>query len=176
MIMTTRTALPLLLFLASLAVPPSAFAAVNYSVSAGGRYHVDSTVLPDLPYAEDDWSSLITFDVHEGAGYWQMGVDIGYGAGTNDNVSLVLTPQINLLAEDKGFVGGLGILGTFIQDDEAGDDWTDVYYQFSLGYDFRISGGLAFGAMAHYPFADWGDLGDFDTDDLEYSASLRFRF
>ena len=174
--MTKRAALSFALFLASLGVLPSAPAAVNYSVSAGGRYHVDSAVLPDLPYAEDDWSSLITFDVHEGAGYWQLGVDIGYGAGTNDNVSLVLTPQINLLAEDKGFVGGLGILGTYIQDDVEGDHWTDVYYQFSLGYDFPISGGLAFGAMAHYPFADWGDLGDFDTDDLEYSASLRFRF
>lgn len=174
--MSTTSRVLLTVCLLALPLARAAGDTVNYSASAGGRYHIESPVLPDLPFEDGDWSSLFTFDIHEGAGYWQLGVDFGYGAGTNDNVSLVMTPQLNLLAEDKGFVGGLGVLGTYIQDDVEGDHWTDVYYQFLLGFDFPMGKSMALGLMSHYPFADWGELGDFDFGDMEYSASLRFRF
>lgn len=147
-----------------------------YTASVGGRYHVESSVLPDVPYGDGDWSSYFAFEATEGAGFWQLGLDVGYGADQNEEIDLLLTPQLNLMITDGAFVGGLGILDTYLIGGEDGDEWTDIYFQFSLGFNFEVGRRGALLLLAHYPFEDWGDLDEFDGDDLEFSGAFRYRF
>lgn len=148
----------------------------SYSVSMAGRYHAENAALPDLPYGDGDWSAMLGLEAREGVAYWQLGVDMAYGAELNSDVSAILTPQLNLLMVDRSIVGGLGILSTYTQDDVLGDNWTDIYYQFSLGFEIPLGKRLKLTALAHDVFADWSKLSEFEFDDLDYSLGVRYLF
>lgn len=70
-------------------------------------------------------------------------------------------------------------------DEESDDDsssiptieegWTDVYWQFLAGASIPI-GSLDLDILAAYPFKDWGDLGEFDSGDIEILIWLSFDF
>lgn len=148
----------------------------SYSASVAGRYHAENPAVPDVPYGDGDWSTVIGLEAHEGKAYWQLAVDLATGADLNSDISLMTTPQLNLMFVDRSVVGGLGILSTYVQDDELGDEWTDLYYQFALGFEFPMGRTMSLTALAHYVFGDWDKLDDFEFGDLDYSAGLRYRF
>ena len=164
------------IFASSAALAAAASSAFS-AVSAGARYHVASSVLQGLPYGDGDLSYGLAYEYHENAGFWLLGVDYTPSVSYYDT-DYTLTPQIDLILQDRYVVGGLGALATWssLPSSSTRSEWSDVYYQFILGFDFQIGGSFDIRALAYYPFADWGKLGDFSTDDVEYGGYLVFRF
>lgn len=137
----------------------------------GVRQHVRHSVATDLPYGDNDISYLLGYEWREASACWQLAVD--YAPDVDSvGVDYVLTPQLNLIVNDGIWRGGVGILKSYIADD-MNTDWEDIYWQFILGIGIPL-GGLTVDVDAFYAFEDWGDIGDFDTDDLEFGASLSF--
>lgn len=146
-------------------------------LSLGGRYHAENSQLPELPYDKGDYSAMAAVQFHEGDAYWQLGVDYAWDGGSLDpNSDYVLTPQAHLMFKDRVFVGGVGILKSYMESKDGESEWSDLYYELTLGVALPVSDRVKLEARAVYPFADWGDLGEFDTSDLDYVATLNFKF
>jgi len=141
---------------------------------AGARRHNEHSQIEDLPFDDGDISYGLAYEYYDGPRIWQLGVNYAPGPGTND-IDYVLTPQLNLMMKDNAWLGGLGILGSLVEPEEGDGEWTDVYYQFMMGLELPI-GGLNVKAFVYYPFDDWGELEEFDTDDLDYGAWVIFDF
>jgi len=163
-------------------------AANPHSLTAEGRYHCESTVCEDLPYAKGDLSYLLAYEYTEGFLAWQLGLDTapnvkGVKQPVDPNVRVpppdtdyILTPQLNLLAKDRGFTGGVGIRSSYIRDTEGGDEWTSLYYQFQLGLRIPVYKAISLVGDVFYAFEDWGKMTDFRFGDLEYGAGLNYQF
>jgi len=164
------------LILALVTVP--AFAADNSSsaLSFGPRWHSDHSVFLELPFGDNDISYEIAWEGHEEDGYWQLGVDyapdVSGDLGTTD---YMITPYLNLLWSDGMFEGGIGGRQSYISDSLTGSDWSDFYWQFILGLRFPV-GGFDLSVSTFYVFEQWGDIGDFEGKDLDYGASLSYKF
>jgi len=143
-------------------------------LGAGLRRHSEHSVAEDLPLDDGDLSSGLCYEIHDRKGYWQLGVTYAPQPGTN-GIDFVVTPQLNLIVKDKAWRAGVGILDSYVEMEDGESDWTDVYYQFLTGLHFPI-GGMQLDVTAYYPFTDWGDISDFDFDDLDYGAWLTFSF
>ena len=146
------------------------------ALSLAGRYHPLSAALPEVPYGKGDYSGMVGLELHEGDAFWQLAVDLAPEAENAPEADLIVTPQVNLLFRDRMVVGGLGILKTYVDDDTRDDKWTDIYYQFALGFDAPLGRKLTLTAMAYYPFAKWNKLSDFEFDELDYAVGLRYFF
>jgi hypothetical protein len=147
------------------------------SVVVGGRYHAASTVLPDLPYDDGDLSLLVAYQLEEAASVLQFALDYAWDAGARSNaVDYVLTPQINVLFRRNWLAFGTGALMSRIEGEGEGTGWTGLYYQFLAGTELDLGSRASLTALAAYPFDDFGELGEFDTGDLEYTVYLKFRF
>ncbi len=154
----------------------AAAAGGSSSVVAGARYHVASSVLPDLPYDDGDVSALVGLEYADEAAFWQLGVGYAWDAGTpGDPVDKVITPQLNLLFLENSFMAGIGLLKSYVET-AADSEWSDIYFQLLTGLRFQLSRAVALEVLAVYPFEDWGKLGDFDTGDLEGVAALSLRW
>lgn len=151
-------------------------AQIQPSFFAAGRYHQESATVPDLPYAEGDWSTMVGLELHEGIGYWQLAVDFSDGVGGTNEIGNIITPQLNLMFAENGVAAGFGVLSSYIEDEVNGDDWTDIYFQFNLGFNIPLGDSLGIYAMTHFIFENWDGISDFDFDELEYSAGLSLRF
>jgi hypothetical protein len=147
---------------------------------AGVRVHSEHSAFTELPYGDGDTTFVGGVEFHDTHGYWQFAV--GYTPRISDKevpleraVDYTVSPQLNLIFTDRGWQGGMGILSDYIVYEDGDDDWTDMYYQFQLGYAFEVPG-FTIELMGYYPFEKWGELGDFDFDDLEYGGALKFFF
>jgi hypothetical protein len=149
------------------------------ALGVGVRTHALSSTFEDYPYDDGDLSYGIAYEYHESAAYWQLGVDFADNANRTNTIDTVITPQLNLIFKDNIWRGGAGILGSYItyssEDPEAEDEWTDLYYQFLLGISIPV-GSIAIDVFAAYPFADWGDLGDFEAGDIEVQGWVKYLF
>ena len=148
-------------------------------VSAGARYHSRHSQFTELPYANGDMSYVLGYEYHDAGGFWQF--LLGYAPtiskgsdGRGAGVESVLTPQLNLLLEDRNFIAGVGILASYISA-EGGDDWTDVFWQVMAGYEIPLPL-FKLELMVYYPFEKWKTFRDFKTGDLEFGASLKRSF
>jgi len=150
--------------------------AIDTSIFAAGRYHTESKSGPDLPYVDGDWSTTLGFEFQEGPGYWQLAVDFADGTGSTNEIGNVITPQLNLMVEDRGVAAGIGVLSTYTEDETNGDDWSDVYFQANLGLNIPLGSSLGLYGMSHFVFEDWDGISDFDFDELEYSVGLTWKF
>ncbi len=157
----------------------SSVLAEGQQFGAGVRVHAEHSEFEELPFEDEDLSYGAVYEYHAEDAYWQIACmyapDPGGRAGI---VDYVITPQLNLILKDKIWRGGLGILGSYIEfEDDAGDsDWTDVYWQFILGINVPFFFGMNVEAAAYYPFEDWNELSDMDTDDIEYGAWISHAF
>jgi hypothetical protein len=157
------------------------------AIDVGVRVHSEHSEFDELPYGDGDTTFVAGVEFHDTHGYWQFAV--GYTPRISDKkapaeetaeyvvrpVDYAITPQANLVFKDRGWQGGVGILSDYIVYEDGDDDWTDVYYQFLFGYAIATPR-VTIELMGYYPFESWGDLGDFDFDDLEYGAALKFFF
>ncbi len=147
----------------------------NTSASAGIRRHTTHSEFPELPFERRDMSYSLAWEIHDQNGFWQLGAFYTPDAGnaTND-ISYVVTPFINLLLKDRGWVAGVGALSSYVVMEEE-KEWTSIYWQFLLGFSIPV-GQLELDIMGFYPFKSWGRVRDFRTGDLEFGGSLRYRF
>lgn len=143
-------------------------------VSVGARQHSDHSNFEALPFQDDDLTYTIGYEYHEQAGYWQILVGYTPEVGDETVVESVITPQLNLLVQDNIWLGGVGILGSYIET-EADSDWTDMYWQVMLGIEIPVPI-FDLSVLAYYPFEDWSEFSEFDTDDVEFGASLKYPF
>jgi len=152
-----------------------ALAAGSSGLSLGARSHVDHSTFVDLPYDDGDLSYGLAYEIHESAAYWQVAVLYAPDVSGVETIDYVITPQINLIMKDSFWRMGVGALGSYIRDNETGGDWTDVYWQFIAGISIPLSV-FELNAQAYYPFEAWRDIGDFDTDDIEFGGWLTYFF
>jgi hypothetical protein len=149
------------------------------ALAAGARYHVNDSAAPDLPFDDGDISYAVAYEYHEAGGLWQLALDWApHVSGTNGmgTVDYVLTPQINLMFEDRGVRLGVGALASYFGGIQEGNDWTDVYWQMMLGLHLPLGAALALDANAYYVFEEWNKLDKFAAKDLEYGVWLSYRF
>jgi hypothetical protein len=149
---------------------------VAWSVFGAARYHVENPALTEVAYDDGSWSPMIGVEVSEGPGAWQLAVDFADGAGGTNGVDSIITPQLNLLFADNGITGGLGVLGSYVEDVNGDTDWTDLYFQLNLGLLFPFGDSLGLVGNVHYLFDDFDDISDIDFDVLEYSVGAQWRF
>ncbi len=149
---------------------------INQRLTIGAKWHMAHSAFEKLPYDDGDIGYMMAYELHEGIGMWQLGVDYTSDPGNNKDATHVLTPQMNLIFKDRIYRAGAGILKSFINQDKEEDTDTDFYYQFLLGLDFPVSKRFSIGANGHYAFEKWKLLKDFKPGDIEYSAFLSFQF
>jgi hypothetical protein len=158
--------------LVSLCVPR---ADASSAASVGARYHAEHSSYAELPFVDGDMSYTLGYEYHDNSGYWQILVGYAPGAGSGTNaVESVITPQINLLLLDRSWVGGVGALSSYIETEEE-SDWTDIYWQAIFGVELPL-GSFKLEILTYYPFESWDTFSDFDVDDLEFGASLKYEF
>lgn len=141
----------------------------------GARQHVDHSTYTELPFNDGDLSYGIAYEYHEGQAYWQIALDYAPDITGTNFVDSVLTPQLNLIFEDRAWRGGLGILTSYIVSDDD-DDWTDIYWQFLFGIHLGMSKNIQLDVFAYYPFEGWAEIGEFDGKDIEFGGWLHFPF
>ncbi len=155
----------------------------NSALFLGARHHADSELSMNLPYEEGDLSYVAGFDWYTGRmTRWQLLAS--YLPETTDPaVDYLLTPQLNVLAYEKGFLVGTGVLMSYLPESdeplppgaEERDEWTDPYFQLMTGLSFPI-GKANLTLLAVYPFEELDEIRDFEFDKLEYQAGLSLRF
>jgi hypothetical protein len=173
-----------------LSAPTSARANSTGTLGFGLRHHTTHSIYTDYPFEEGDMSYGIAYEYNDAAGYWQLAVDYAANTagGQTNSADYVVTPQLNLVIRDSFWRIGVGILGSYIEyeddvveaseeDDDPDNDldngWTDIYYQILAGVSLPL-GGMTLDILAAYPFEDWGEVEDFDADDLEIALWLKF--
>ena len=146
-----------------------------HQLAVGVRQHVDHTTFDEYPFGEDDLSYGLAYEYHEGPAYWQIAVlyadDV---TGTTNDLDFVLTPQINIVLKDAFWRLGVGGLTSYTKGDDV-DEWTDLYWQVMAGLGLPVFA-LDVDVMAYYPFESWGDIGDFDIDDVEFGGWISYEF
>lgn len=160
----------------------TAFSQQHYAVG-GVRWHTLHSEFLELPFNKRDTTYLLGYEYHEGAGFWQL--MLGYTPHVsrapedrNEGVDYVITPQINLIIDDRNWLGGVGILSSYIKtdlEDSEMDGWSDIYWQVMLGYSLNL-GNIDVGLMVYYPFEKWSTFSDFKTRDLEFGFTVNYRF
>ena len=169
-----KKTLTLALAVAALSLALSPADAAN-SIGVGAKYHREHSAFDELPYADGDLSYTAAYEYHSGPSFWQIAVDYAYDVGEGVIVDQVFTPQINLLFQDRYWVGGMGILGTYTEQESGESDWTDPYWQALFGINIPI-GRLSLDVTAQYVYETWGSLGDFDFNDIEFGGLLKLEF
>lgn len=154
--------------------------AVNL-IGVGARYHTTHSRFSsfEYPFREGDISYQAGFELQEGAGFWQLMV--GYTPSVDQDpendapeIDSIITPQLNLILQDRGWIAGAGILSSYIED-EVESDWTDIYWQTMIGYQLQLHT-FSVDLMAVYPFDEWKNLSDFKFDNLEASITIKKSF
>lgn len=173
--MKTHYCMKVLLAVVVLAAGAGVAVAGSSSLAFGARYHMNHSAFEELPYDDGDLSYGAFYQYHDGPAFWQLGASYAFDASKLDSTDYVITPEIDLLATDRMWRAGLGVLKSYIEDDITGGDWTDIYWQFIAGIQFPL-GGITLDAQAYYPFENWGDLGDFEFGDIEFGLLINFPF
>ena len=146
------------------------------AITAGVRRHAEHSVFTDLPFSQGDLSYALGYELHEKNALWQLAADYAPDVTGTNNVQAVFTPQLNLMFKDRFWRAGVGLLESYIDRKDGGEDgWTNPYWQFILGVNIPIQK-FSLGAAAYYPFAHWGDLDQIDVRDLDYGVSLSYTF
>lgn len=147
----------------------------THEVGVGAYMHSDHSVFTDLPFGDDEFSYGICYNYHNDEAYWQIALDYAFDLEGSSTADYALTPQLNLIAKDGNWIGGVGILDTYIADEIAGDEWTDLYWQLIFGYNLAL-GSIDLSISVNYVYESWEDIADFDIEDLEYCAWLKYEF
>ena len=157
----------------SICAVSTALAKSNSKYSLGVRQHVDHSVYSELPFGDGDLSYGIAYEFHENEAFWQVALEYAPNLSGTNSLDYAITPQLNLLFADGYWRAGLGLLQTYVSGTDN-DDWTDLYWQFLFGIHLGKSTKPELDVYAHYVFESWSDLGDFDSEDIEFGLWLSF--
>jgi len=143
----------------------------------GGRYHQDHSVFTKLPYGEGDLSYGVLYEaIEKDTSVLQLGCSMTPEFDKNPDIDYAVTPELNLLMQDRIFQGGVGIMSSYLSKHVAASEWMDLYWQLLLGVRLELSKSLTLQVNGSYVFESWGDLGDFDMGDVEGVAYIGFSF
>ncbi len=147
-------------------------------IGFGVRYHQDHDAIRHWPYEKGDLSYGLSYALYDGMGYLELGLDFAPEGRelVGDQVEQVWTPRLNMALLDGYFVAGIGIANSYIQLEHGGSEWSGLLYQFHLGLDIPLGSSFSIDGGAYYSFEDWGELSDFDINDLEYGLRFGYRF
>ena len=165
----------------ALAIRP-ALAASPHSLSVGGRYHTENTVFTDLPYGNADISYALAYTFAEEHAAIKLGADFAPDvSGARDaphtnKTDYVITPQVNFIVKDRMFRGGVGILTSYIHDDQDEGDWLDIYWQMMLGLCMPLGKNLSLEGNVYYVLESLDKLVNFRPKELEYGLWLNYNF
>lgn len=145
-------------------------------LSVGGRYHQAHSAFTDLPYGDGDLSYGALYEIREGDSTVQLGCSMTPEFEDREDIDYAVTPELNLMFLDRVFQGGVGILSSYLSKNEGDSEWMDLYWQFLLGLRLDLSSRITLQVSASYVFESWGDLGDFDVEDVEGVAYIGYNF
>jgi hypothetical protein len=159
------------------AMSVTALAAASHSLDVGGRYYQDKSNFRVLPYDDGDMAVSVAYEYAEQNVFWQLGCDVLPDSKYREALHYAVTPQLNLMLRDPAWFihGGVGILSTFTHTD-AGENWTDLYWQLILGLDIPVSDKWSVQANAFYVFDKWDHLSQFDIHEVDLGAYISCRF
>jgi hypothetical protein len=152
------------------------------TLSVGGRYHTENTVFTDLPFGNADLSYGLAYTLAEEHIGLKLGADFTPDAtGTRDaphtnSTDYVITPQIQAIVKDRIFRGGVGMLMSYVRDNQDEGDWINPYWQLMLGLCFPIYKRVSLEGNVYYVLEKWEDIAKFRGKELEYGAWLNYNF
>lgn len=152
-----------------------ALAAGGQGVDLGVRYHQKHSEFTSLPFGDGDLSYGAGYEIRDENGLVQLLCSFTPEFADREDLDFGVTPELNLLAVDRGVQGGVGILSTYTQGG-TDDGWMDLYWQLILGLNIPLGTRLSLQANAYYVFESWNHLGDFDFGDIEYGGCLSYSF
>jgi hypothetical protein len=170
-----------LVIVLALAIRP-ALAASPHSLSVGGRYHTENTVFSDLPYGNADISYALAYTFAEEHVAIQLGVDYapdvsGFRDAPHTNkIDYVITPQVNFIVKDRMFRGGVGMLTSYIRDDQGEGNWLDIYWQLMLGLCVPLGRHLSLEGNLYYALERMDKITEFRLKEIEYGLWLNYNF
>jgi len=145
-------------------------------IAVGARYHQGHTTIKRWPFEDGNMSYGLSYALFDGLGYLEAGLDYAPEGIEGSTVEDVWIPRLNMAINDGIFVAGIGIANGFVRRTVGGSQWTGLLYQFHLGLEIPLGNSLEIGGGAYYSFDDWGEIGDFEVDDLEYGVRIGYRF
>ena len=174
----TRAALGIAL---ALSIRP-ALAESPHSLSVGGRYHTENTVFTDLPYGNADISYALAYTFAEEHAAIRLSADFAPDvSGARDaphtnKTDYVITPQANFIVKDRMFRGGVGILTSYIRDDQGEGNWLDIYWQLMLGLCIPLGKHVSLEGNVYYVLESMDKIVNFRPKELEYGLWLNYNF
>jgi len=160
------------------ACPALAQTANPSAITCGIRQYTSHSDDSESPFGEDDLSYLLAYEYHDGKAYWQFGVSYAPLATATSmvvKVESVFTPQVRLVFEEGMMMLGIGVLKHYVRQADA-NHWSDLYWEFEAGLHTSVSSSVDIRAVAYYTFREWGDIGNFDTSQIELGLELSYRF
>lgn len=154
----------------------AAIASTAQVFDLGARYHTKHSEFVALPYADGDWSYEAAYEIHEQNSMFQLACGFTPDFQDNKDLDYGITPELNLLAKDGVYQGGVGILSTYTRDAGGKGDWMDLYWQFVLGLNIPLGNRLSLQANAYYVFEGWDKLNKFKFEDIEFGGYLGYKF
>ena len=148
---------------------------VGHQLGLGMIYHKSHSDFDDLPFRDGDLTYTISYEYHEGIGYWLLGIGLTPSIDDNDDIDHVITPELSLVIKDRIYRAGVGILKSYISDQHDDIDDTDIYYRFNLGFNLPVSTHFCVDMNALYVFEKWRDI-DFEFSDIEYGLIFNYIF
>ncbi len=154
----------------------AAMASTATVVDLGARYHTKHSEFVSLPYADGDMTYGVGYEIHEDNALLQLACGFTPEFSDNKDLDFGVTPELNLLMKDGIYQGGVGILSTYTSGGEEDGDWMDMYWQLVLGLNIPLGKRLSLQANAYYVFEEWGKLGDFKPEDIEFGGYIGYKF
>lgn len=147
-------------------------------IALGVRQYTGHSSDPDSPFGEGDLSYLAVYEYHDVKAYWQFGASFTPHASSTSmvqTVESVITPQIRLIFNEEVLMLGVGVLKHYVQGENE-NHWSPLYWEIEAGLHTMITPRIDLRGIAYYSFREWGDIGDFDTSQIELGLEVCYRF
>ena len=148
---------------------------IGHQIGVGVVYHKTHSDFETLPFRDGDLTYTMSYEYHEGIGYWLLGIGFTPSVDGNDAIDHIITPELSLVIKDRIYRAGVGILKSYISDKNDEIDNTDIYYRFNLGLNLPISAHFCIDLNGLYVFEKWRDI-DFEFGDIEYGMIFNYIF
>ena len=152
-----------------------AIAQSGASWSFGVRQHAAQPDFPDISFGDGDLSYGLAVTAADSSGYWQAALLYTPDIDGIDDFDYALTPQINLMLSEDAWRMGVGGACTYMSTD-SDSGWGDFFWQLIMGIGVPGLGMVSIEAQAIFIFDEWGNIGDFDVDNLEYAVWIGIPF
>lgn len=166
---------PLVAFAVALPLAPAAEAG-EHRIGFGVHYwqNLDEIAddLPDVDIDEDGLTGVFSYQYLAGLMRFELAAEY-FEAGFQGSEDWAIAPQAYVLV-GRGFYGGVGMGITYAE--FADGSWSDPYFIAKLGIDLLLLPKIHLDLNADYRFAEWEELGDYDTETITLGATVRFTF